>query len=95
MNKKYFIMRNGQYYTDQTKDEIYAQIDNDNSETFVPFLKLFDYPYIEQDWERIKLKTSSKVFGRYCSLMRLMSYRYFTFADSERLNEVRKNDIDN
>lgn len=86
-------MRNGQYYTDQTKDEIYAQINNDNPETFVPFLKLFNYPYIEQDWERIKSKTTFKVFGRYCSLMRLMSYRYFTFADSDRLNEVRKNDF--
>ena len=90
MKKKYFVMRNGQYYTDQTKDEIYAQIDNDNPETFIPFLKLFNYPYIEQEWERVKLKQVSKIFGRYCALMRLMSYRYFTFSDSEWLNEVRK-----
>lgn len=92
MKTKYFIARNKQYYMDYTKEEIYAMIDNYNPATFIPFLQILDYPYIEEVWVQ-KLKTygaQGRIFGRYCATMRLWSYRDFSFSDSDWLNEVRK-----
>lgn len=91
MNKKYFIARNGQYYTEYTKDEVYAMIDNENPATFIPFLQILDYPYIKQEWEhRLRYATQGHVFGKYCATMRLAAYRNFSYNDSEWLNEVRE-----
>lgn len=99
MKNKYFIKRNGQYYTDFTKEEIYGKIDNYNPNTFVPFLKILDYPFLKEEWfNTVKKAKNNKVFGKYCALMRLRSYRDFTFKDSELLNNIReekamKNDL--
>ena len=89
MKAKYFIDRNGQYYTEYTKEEIYSKIDNYNPDTFIPFLKALDYPYIKQEWEKY-LSRYDRIFGRYCSLMRLRAFRGFSYKDSDRLNEVRE-----
>lgn len=90
MKAKYFIDRNGQYYTEYTKEEIYSKIDNYNPDTFIPFLKALDYPYIKQEWEIYLLKYDNRIFGRYCSLMRLKGFRGFSYKDSDLLNEVRE-----
>jgi hypothetical protein len=50
MKKKYYIKRDGTYYLDKTKEEILASIDNNNPDTFLPYLKAMDYPYIEYEW---------------------------------------------
>lgn len=90
MNIKYFIARNGQYYTKYSKEEIYSMIDNHNPNTFIPFLEALDYPYIKQEWESYLLKHRDRIFGRYCALMRLKGFRVFSYNDSDWLNEVRE-----
>lgn len=91
MEQKYFISRDKTFYCKYTREEIYSLIDNLNPDTFLPFLKEMDYPYIEDEWNRT-LKVAQergmdKVFGRYIAKMRLCSFRNFTYNDSERLNE--------
>ena len=90
MKEKYFKNRKGEYYTKYTKEEIYAQINNDDPLTFIPFLKDMDYCYLEEEWQQMKGKTQNKVFGKYIALMRLCGYRSFTYIDSNRLNEIRR-----
>lgn len=88
MKAKYFIARNGQCYTEYTKEEIYSKIDNYNLDTFLPFLKALDYPYIKQEWDR--LLRYDRIFGKYCAIMRLRAFRDFSYNDSDSLNEVRE-----
>lgn len=88
MKKKYFITRNGQYYTEYTKDEIYSIVDKDNPNTFLPLLQALDYPYIRHEWEN--LLGYNHVFGKYCAKMRLRAFRAFSYKDSDWLNEVRE-----
>ena len=90
MKEKYFKNRKGEYYTKYTKEEIYAQINNDDPLTFIPFLRDMDYCYIEECWQQIRKKDQNKTFGRYIALMRLCGYRNFTYIDSVWLNEVRR-----
>ena len=91
MKNRYFISRNGTYFQQFTKEEIYEKIDSTKPETFVPFLKMMDYPYIEYEWQRmLKRYLDRPIFGRYLALMRLRGFRDFSYADSNWLNEVRK-----
>lgn len=91
IKKKYFKMRNGEYYTRFSKEEIASIIDTTKPETFVPFLKEMDYPYITRAWEK-QIKCSpgkeSHRFGKYIALMNLMSYRNYHYKDGPRLNEL-------
>lgn len=50
MKKNYFLKRDGSYYLKETKQEILKKIDYDKPETFLPYLKDMDYPYIENEW---------------------------------------------
>lgn len=88
MKIKYFIARNGQYYTKYSKEDIYSMINNYNPDTFIPFLEALDYPYIKQEWD--KLLRYDRIFGKYCALMRLRAFRVFSYNDSDWLNEVRE-----
>jgi hypothetical protein len=89
MKNKYFIKRNGEYYTDFTKEEIYNKIDNHNPNTFMPFLQILDYPFLKEEWFSTMQRTkNNKVFGKYCALMRLCSYKDFTFKDSDLLDNI-------
>lgn len=91
IKNKYFKQRNGEYYTKKTKEEIYSQIDNNNPQTFIHFLKEMDYPYIKQEWNiLLNHYPNKKIFGRYCARMRLKGFRSLGFNDSDWLNEVRK-----
>ena len=100
MKKDYFLKRDGSYYLKETRQEILEKIDYDKPETFLPYLKDMDYPYIEYEWNvHTKYWRDNKknnIFGRYLSLMRLWSFRSFTWKDSDRLNERVKRiyDID-
>ena len=87
----YFKTRDGSFYKKYTKEEIYSKVNNTNPNTFLPFLKELNYPYIEDEWERCLSIRSGRVFGLYLSRMRLMAFRHYTFSDSDELNEIRKN----
>lgn len=82
----FFKKRDGSRYTLFTREEIPNEIDNSNPETFIPFLRDLDYPYIEQEWNRL-CRTygieNKDVFSKYVNQMRLPAYKKFGFADSK------------
>lgn len=82
----YFKARDGSFYKKYTKEEIYSKIDNTNSDTFLPFLKELNYPYIEEEWKRCFESRPEYCFGFYIAKMRLKGFRPFVFADSDYLN---------
>lgn len=86
----YFKARDGSFYKKYTKKEIYSKIDNTNPDTFLPFLKELNYPYIEEEWKRCSQSRPEYCFGFYIAKMRLMSFRLYVFADSDDLNQLRK-----
>ena len=91
MQKHYFVLKDGSHFLQFTKEEIYEQIDNSKPETFLPFLEMMDYPYIEYEWQKMVDRFPDRpILGRYLSLMRLRGFRDFTYADSDLLNEVRR-----
>ena len=85
MKKNYFLKGDGSYYLKRTKQEILESINNNDPNTFLPYLKDMDYPYIENEWN-FKVKhygeKDGNVFGRYIATMRLCAYRKFTYKDS-------------
>ena len=95
-NNIYFKDRNNNDYTKYTKEEIRDIVNPFRPETFIPFLKDMNYPYFENEWGHI-LSNSYKgvggtrtVIGRYISKMRLMSYKNFTFKDSQYHKELQE-----
>lgn len=88
LNNQYYKRQNNSYYLEYSKEEIKKMIDIYDESTFLPFLKELDYPYIQKRWERMRNRwNNSSVFGRYIALMRLASYRVFTWSDSQMLNQ--------
>ena len=94
MEKKYYRKRDNSFYLDKTKEEILSEIDYDNPKTFLPYLEILDYPYLEYEWNyRLQFGRKhnlSNIFGRYIALMRLQGYRNFSYQDGEYLNNLRK-----
>ncbi len=88
-------------YKDGTKTEMCKKcltmhIDNWDPETYLWLLEKMDVPYIPQEWNTLRDRlyakdpsklTSSSVFGRYLSKMKLKQWRDYTWADSERLQQ--------
>ena len=77
------------------KDCQTSQINSYDPETFLYLLKEFDVPYIKVEWDALLEKAYNKnprkvngssVFGRYLGKMRLVQWRNYTYADSDRLN---------
>ena len=98
MKKKYYRKRDNNFYLDKTKEEILSEIDYDNPETFLPYLEILDYPYLEYEWNyRLQLgreRNLNDISSRYIALMRLKGYRGFSYQDSDYLNDLRKrNDL--
>ena len=88
MKNKYYRQRNGEYYLNKTKEEILMSINVNDPKTFISYLEAMDYPYYEKEWKRLvnRCENQRKVFGRYISIMRLASYKHFSFKDSDELN---------
>ena len=94
MKKKYYRKRDNNFYLDKTKEEILSEIDYDNPKTFLSYLEILDYPYLEYDWNHcLQLRRGrnlNNIFGRYIALMRLKGYKSFSYQDSDYLNNARK-----
>ena len=94
MKKKYYRKRDNNFYLDKTKEEILSEIDYDNLKTFLPYLKILDYPYIEYEWNHClqlgREHNLNNIFNRYIALMRLKGYKSFSYQDSDYLNNARK-----
>ena len=94
MIRKYYRKRDNSFYLDKTKEEILSEIDYDNPKTFLSYLEILDYPYLEYEWNyRLQFGREhnlSNIFGRYIALMRLQGNRNFSYQDGEYLNNLRK-----
>ncbi len=84
MDKDYFQKRDGSYYLEETKKEILDKIDMDNPESFIPYLKILDHPFIEDWWKHMKNRT----FPKYLNMMKLCTNRHFSFEDGKKINEI-------
>lgn len=89
MKRDYIMLNNETWYKDRDGDfylpkEIVRQIiDENNPDTFIPLLKLGDYPYIKFCWDNLKNHYSNRnIFGRYIALMKLHHWRNYRFKDS-------------
>ena len=94
MKKKYYRKRDNNFYLDKTKEEILSEIDYDNPKTFLPYLEILDYSYLEHEWNNClqlgRERNLNNIFDRYIALMRLKGYRGFSYQDSDYLNNLRK-----
>lgn len=85
---KYYRCRDESLYTKYTKEEVRKMVDPYNESTFLWLLEELNYPYIKSEWNRIRdYYDGSNIFGRYLSKMRLMSFKGFTWADTQWLNK--------
>lgn len=89
IKKKYYRKRNNEFYTKLTKEEILNNIDVNNPNTFLPYLKILDYPYIKEVWKsHIEYdKDKYYIFGKYIARMRLKGYIYYGYEDSDFINK--------
>jgi len=88
-------------YKDGSKTELCKKcltmhIDNFDESTFLWLLKKMDVPYIPAEWNTLRDRiyekdpsklTSSSVFGRYLSKMKLKQWKQYNWDDSERLQQ--------
>lgn len=90
----YFKLKNGQL-CDMCKDCLCMYIDNQKPETFLWILEKFDVPYIEKVWIETYNKEYKNdpgkigprsVIGKYLRSMKMVQYRDYTYADSDKLN---------
>lgn len=94
-------MNDGQFYTlrdgskpDLCKKCMTMHIDNFNEETFLWLLEMMDVPYVPSEWIKIRDKAYAKnpagmngmsVFGKYLSNMKLVQWRDYYYADTEKI----------
>lgn len=77
-------------------------IDDTDEKTIKPILKELNYPYIRKQWQRILEADKSRVLSyknteckhtilwKYISLMRLCSFKMYSYTDSKELNKRMK-----
>lgn len=73
-------------------------LDNWDPETYVWILKEVDVPYIKEEWDGLlekygvnpKKLTGTTILGRYLAKMKLNQYNKYYFADSEKIEEERR-----
>lgn len=74
-------------------------IDNNDPETFKWILEKFDVPYIEENWKNLANKiykrdpynfSGKSVIGTYIRSMNMHQYCHYTYADSDRINEEKR-----
>lgn len=87
---KYYKTREGELYTDYTRQEILESININDFSTWLIWLERMDYVASKYEYDELcktllqKYGTISEgLFGKYLARMRLSSYRKITFADSE------------
>ena len=89
MKKRYFKKRNGEFYTELTKTEILNNININDLNTVLPYLKILDYPYFKRIWTLTIEHSDNKyyVFGKYIARMRLKGFINFGYNDSDHIRK--------
>lgn len=88
MKKIYYKKRNNEFYTELTKEEILNKIDINDPNTFLPYLKILDYPFIEKFWRSGLEYEKNFNFSKYVAKMRLAAFKNFGFNDFIKREEV-------
>ena len=107
MNAEQFYQSNNlekypQKYLHQCKKCITMHVDNWNPDTFLWILQEVDVPYIPEEWNKLLAsygKDKSKVsgmtiIGRYLSKMKLKQWKEYRWKDTEFLQELANNKIE-
>lgn len=72
-------------------------VDNWNPETYLWILEEIDVPYVPEEWNKLLLKygkdntkiTGTSIIGRYLSKMKLKQFKDYRWSDSEFIQEVQ------
>ncbi len=86
----------------QCKKCITMHVDNWDPQTYLWILQEIDVPYIPEEWNKLlatwgkdgKKLTGLSILGRYLSKMKLKQFRDFRWEDTERLQELANNKIE-
>lgn len=98
----FYKMKTGER-CDMCKTCLTMHIDNRDPQTFLWILEKFDVPYIEDVWiqqaNKVYLKNPGKfgpmsVIGTYMRTMNMAQYSEYSYADSEKLNNARKYELE-
>ena len=90
MKKTYYKKRNNEFYTELTKKDILNKVDINDPNTFLLYLKILDYPFIESIWKNSLKYEKNFNFSKYIARMRLAAFRNFGFNDSIKKEEVER-----
>jgi hypothetical protein len=87
------IGRNQHIRHNKCKDCSLKEIDINKIDTLIPLCKELNFPFIKSELRHITNYsnfplTSRGLVGRYLSKMKLASFRYYLFEDSEMLNKI-------
>lgn len=94
----FFSKKNGERST-MCRDCLTMYIDNRKPSTFLWILEDFDFPYVEDVWVSLANKVYKQdpanfgprsVIGRYFRTMKMVSWRDYSWVDSDRLNAERQ-----
>nr|DAR16900.1 MAG TPA: restriction endonuclease [Caudoviricetes sp.] len=94
----FFSKKNGERST-MCRDCLTMYIDNRKPSTFLWILEDFDFPYVEDVWVSLANRVYKQdpanfgprsVIGRYFRTMKMVSWRDYSWADSDRLNAERQ-----
>ena len=88
MKKIYYKKRNNEFYTELTKKDILNKVDINDPNSFLLYLKILDYPFIESIWKHSLKYEKNFNFSKYIARMRLASFRSFGFNDFAEKEEV-------
>jgi hypothetical protein len=81
---------------------ITAHVDNWDPDTYLWILQEVDVPYIPDEWNKLmasyaapgKKVTGTSILGRYLSKMKLKQYKEYRWKDTEFLQELANNKIE-
>lgn len=99
MSESFFFSKKNGERSIMCRDCLTMYIDNRKPSTFLWILEDFDFPYVEDVWVSLANKVYKQdpanfgprsVIGRYFRTMKMVSWRDYSWADSDRLNAERQ-----
>lgn len=94
----FYTYKNGEKFQ-LCKSCLTMHVDNFNPQSFLWILQKADVPYIPQEWNVLRDRAYAKnpqkmngmsVVGKYLSKMKLKQWKKYTWADSEKLQQQRR-----
>ena len=98
MNETNFFTYKDGRKTELCKKCMTMHIDNFDESTYLWLLEKMDVPYIPEEWNALRDRAFAKdpykmngasVFGKYIAKMRLIQYKKYGWADSDKINAER------